>query len=386
MKTMAETLIDRAHTLAAEIKLGAVEIDSASKLPDDLIGKFVDLELVSVLVPRCYGGSELGLEAACTIVRIVAEADQAAAWVLAFYIGHNWIHCQFPEEAQREIFANGPSPCTAGVLAPTLKLRAVDGGFRVSGRNGWNSGSPHADWIMGSGMVIEGAGPKGPLSFIVPAADVTLVDTWDVQGMRATGSWDIVYDDVFIPTHRTVASAALMAGDTPGSKLHANPFYSRPLILVTFTYSLAPFVGALRGASDEFIGASSIRHGTNDGKPVKEKPTVHMCAGRGAMNSDTAEAIFADMVRVAASTEAATMDVAGRLNFKARSAGLATFCKVSVNDLVLGSGANAFRTESLMQRVFRNVNMISVHAFFDYDASMEGYGRALLGLEPNSPV
>ncbi len=382
----AAMLIDRARGLAAEIRSRAQEIDTASKLPDDLVRKFIELELVSTLTPRCYGGGELGLETATDIIRIVAAADQAAAWVLAFYIGHNWIHCQFPEEGQREIFANGPSPCSAGVLAPTLKLTPVDGGYRIRGRNGWNSGSPHSDWIMGSGMVVEGDGPKGPVTLIVPTREVTLIDTWDVQGMRATGSWDAVFDEVFVPTHRTMPSSALMGGGSPGSAIHANPFYARPLVPITLSYCLAPFVGALRGTAEEFIRATRTRLGTNDGKAVNEKPTAHMRAGRGMANSLAAETLLAEMVQTAVSAQAGTMDVEGRLRFKARTAALAMLCKDSINDLVLGSGASAFRSESLMQRAFRNVNMISIHAFFDNDSSMEAYGRALLGLEPNSPV
>lgn len=80
------------------------------------------------------------------------------------------------------------------------------------------------------------------------------------------------------------------------------------------------------------------------------------------------------------------MDVTGRLGFKALSADLTDNCKEAVGDLVLGSGASAFRSDPVMQRMFRNVNMISVHAFFDTDASMEAYGRVLLGLESNAPV
>ena len=382
----AATLLQRARILAEEVRRRAQEIDTASKLPDDLVQSFVDLELVSILTPRRYGGSELGLETASEVIRAVAAADQATAWVLAFYIGHNWIHCQFPEEGQREIYANGPSPRSAGVLAPTLKLKAVEGGYIARGRNGWNSGSPHADWIMGSGMVVEGDGPKGPVTLILPIHEVTLADTWDVQGMRATGSWDAIYDDVFVPAHRTVPSMALMAGPSPGSALHANPLYARPLILVTLAYCLGPFVGALRGAADEFVRTTRTRIGANDGKAVNEKPTAHMRAGRGAANAAMAEALLAEMVRLAASAEAQTMDLEGRLAFKARTAALATFCKEAVTDLALGSGASAFRSESSMQRAFRNINMISIHAFFDNDSSMEAYGRALLGLDPNSPI
>lgn len=382
--TPAATLIERARGLADEIRVRAVEIDQASKLPDDIVRKFVDLELVSVLVPRRFGGHEYDLSTASQIIGVVAASNLAAAWVLAFYIGHNWIHCQFPEEAQAEIFAGGPSPCSAGVLGPTLRIQKVEGGYRVSGRNGWNSGSPHAQWIMGAGMVFDNDEPQGPLCFIVPAHEVEIVDTWNVEAMRATGSWDVVFDDLFVPAHRGLNAMALMNGDTPGSKVHASPLYTRPLTLITFVYCLAVFVGGLRGVADDFELATRIRTGTNDKKAAVEKPVMHMRVGRGAAYASVTDALLRDTISVAESAEAATMDLGGRLAFKARTAAVVDYCKEAVNDLVLGAGANAFRVPSPLHMAFRNINMISVHAFFDLDSSMEAYGRSLLGLDPKS--
>jgi 3-hydroxy-9,10-secoandrosta-1,3,5(10)-triene-9,17-dione monooxygenase len=382
----AADLLVRAHTLADEIRARAVEIDGVNKLPDDIVRRFIDLELVSALVPLRFGGHEANLETASRIIGIVAQANVAAAWVLAFYIGHNWIHCQFPEQAQKEIFANGPSPCSAGVLGPTLRIQIVDGGYRVKGRNGWNSGSPHADWILGAGMAFDGDTPKGPLCIIVPAGDVEIIDTWDVEAMRATGSWDVVYDDVFVPAHRGIGAMGLMSGDTPGAKLHENPLYSRPLTLITFIYCLSVFAGAVRGVTDDFCANTRERLGTNDKKAAKDKPSAHMRVGRGEAHAAMVDALMNDMIRVAESPDSATMDLAGRLAFKARTAALVDFCKDTINDLVLGAGANAFRQASPLHMAFRNINMISVHAFFDYDASMEAYGRSLLGLDPNTFV
>jgi 3-hydroxy-9,10-secoandrosta-1,3,5(10)-triene-9,17-dione monooxygenase len=382
----AEALIERAYGLAQEIRTRAVEIDGVSKLPDDIIAKFVDLGLVSVLAPRLYGGHEFDLKVASQVIGIIAGANLAAAWVLAFYIGHNWIHCQFPEQAQQEIFANGPSACSAGVLGPTLKLQLVEDGYRVTGRNGWNSGSPHADWILGAGMAFVGEIPKGPMCVIVPSKDVEIIDTWDVEAMRATGSWDVVFDDVFIPAHRVIDAMGLMSGDTPGNKLHDNPLYSRPLVLITFIYCLAAFVGAQRGVMDEFTRVTKERIGTNDKKMAKEKASAHIRMGRGEANTCNAEALLRDLIATASSPESATMDLAGRLAFKARTAALVRLCKESIDDLVLGAGANAFRSASPLHMAYRNMGMISVHAFFEYDSAMEASGRAILGLDPNSFV
>lgn len=379
-------LLERARALADEIRGRAREIDGASKLPDDIVRKFVDLELVSLLVPRRFGGHEARLNTAIEIIKIIGEADLSTAWVLAFYVGHNWIHCQFPEEGQREIFANGPSPCSAGVLSPQLKLKMCEGGYTVSGRSAWNSGSPHADWIMGAGMAFDGDKPAGPRIVIVPQSEVEVIDTWDVQAMRSTGSWDVAYNEVFVPAHRTVDVVGMMNGDTPGAKLHANNFYSRPLTPVVFAYCLAPIVGALRGAVDQFAKITAVRVGTNDGKVVKEKPSAHIRMGRAETNAYLAALTLGDMVAFLESPESAQMSVQQRVALKARSAQVVQMCKDTIGDLIVGAGANAFRSESPLQTVFRNISMISLHAFFDNDATMEAFGRSLLGLEPNTAV
>ena len=66
---------------------------------------------------------------------------------------------------------------------------------------------------------------------------------------------------------------------------------------------------------------------------------------------------------------------------KARCAMLAELCRETINELVLGAGANAFRRQSKLQMIFRDINMISSHAFFDHNASTEALGRSLLGME-----
>ncbi len=381
-----DVLLERARLIAAEVAARAAEIDSSSQLPDDLVAKLVDSGLIALLVPKVYGGHEFGLDVAAKVIRLFAASSPSVAWVLAFYIGHNWIHCQFPEAAQREIFANGPSPMSAGVLAPLFKLSRVDGGYRVTGRNAWNSGSPHADWIMSGGMVAEEGKPAVPLTFIVPRDEVVLEDTWDVVGMRATGSYDLILTDLFIPEHRTVSALALFSGDTPGAALHG-PAYRRPLVLLTFAYCIPMIVGATRGVADEFIQVTAGRVGTNDKSKAALKPAAQMRAGRGAARATLAEVMCDDLVGSVRSDDACVrFDRDERLALKARGAMITDFCRETINDLVLGAGANAFRRQSKLQMIFRDINMVSVHAFFEPEAATENYGRVVLGLDYQGPV
>ena len=86
---------------------------------------------------------------------------------------------------------------------PAGKATVTDGGFRLSGRWRYASCCDHCDWALLGGMVAaDGGAPEGRI-FLVPRQDYQTVDTWQVAGLQATGSWDVILDDVFVPAYRT---------------------------------------------------------------------------------------------------------------------------------------------------------------------------------------
>src|SRR5882757_7270721 len=213
-------LIGRARTIASKVAAQAEEIDASDRLPDWLIAELRASGLVKTLVPECYGGHELGLDTMIEIILPFAAACPSVGWVVAFYIGHNWLHCLVPEEMQRELYAGSGCVLTAGAMTPLFKLRPVEGGYIANGRGPWASGLPHAEWVMNAGFV-EGREAAGPVTFFVPQQDARLVENWSVAGMRATGSHDVAVDEKFVPEHRVVSTMEMMRGKTPGTKLHA---------------------------------------------------------------------------------------------------------------------------------------------------------------------
>src|SRR3712207_3384345 len=108
-----------------------------------------------------------------------------------------------PDRAQEDIFGADPDAKVAGVLAPSSEVRKVPGGYEVSGKWPWASGSLHADWVLVGVMIPDGDGNMvdQALAFM-PASEITIEDTWFVAGMKGTGSNTLIADKVFVPEHR----------------------------------------------------------------------------------------------------------------------------------------------------------------------------------------
>src|SRR5213080_1556195 len=108
-------------------------------------------------------------------------------------------------DGAREVYGE-PLSVAGGVFAPKGRAVAVDGGFRVTGRWPFASGCTHCDWLMGGCVVLDGDSPRllpngmpDVRLLLAPATTFTIHDTWNVSGLRATGSHDIELDDAFIP-------------------------------------------------------------------------------------------------------------------------------------------------------------------------------------------
>jgi len=81
------------------------------------------------------------------------------------------------------------------------QARAVDGGYRVTARKVFGSGSPSGDLLMTSALYADPSEGPRVLHFPVPltAQGVTVGANWQAMGMRATGSHDVLLEDVFVP-------------------------------------------------------------------------------------------------------------------------------------------------------------------------------------------
>ena len=201
-----EELLDRVAQIRPIIERNAPEADAERRIPEESIRALADAGLFKITVPRRFGGYEVPIWTKMQVSAAAAEGDGATAWVLTLINVCNWVGGLFSDEAQQDIWGENPEARIAGVLNPSPDVRKVDGGYEVSGRWPYASGSLHADWAL-IGIVIpdENGEVVDEALAVAPISDLTIEDTWFVAGMKGTGSNTLVGDRIFVPEHRTLS-------------------------------------------------------------------------------------------------------------------------------------------------------------------------------------
>lgn len=364
----------------------AAEAEELRRLPAATIDDFRDSGLARLLLPARYGGEQAKFAAILDPVRRMAHGCVSSAWTLGFYALHNWMLALFGEQAQDEVFADGPVLCPAP-LAPTGRGIPVGGGVRLTGRWSWATGIMAADWVLVGAL----CGPDDgmyPALALLPADQVRIDDVWHTAGMRATGSNDVIVDDVVVPEHRLVRVTDIYAGTAPGAALHsAATAYRWPMVPALALVAAMPALGAAERVAELFATRLGERVLAYSGVSQKQQPAAQARLGDARVRLRALDGLLRAAVeeiqtmvddghRVPRVVRARTRLCAAHIVHESRSV---------IADLLESSGASAQFLDNPMQRAKRDVDVISGHVVFDYDVSRELAGALEVGA-PVSPM
>src|SRR5699024_5804094 len=134
----------------------------------------------------------------------LSKVNGSVGWVCMLHSGQTWAQ----PDAMKEILEHDRWIIAGNGGRAGGTARAVEGGYWISGRWPFSSGSPEATYLFGLCILVDDEGnevlsPKDGAPWFVtayfPASEVTLHDTWDGLGLRGTGSGDISVDNIFVP-------------------------------------------------------------------------------------------------------------------------------------------------------------------------------------------
>jgi alkylation response protein AidB-like acyl-CoA dehydrogenase len=365
-----------ARALRPRLREASPAIERARRLPADMAAQLSAEGLFRLLAPRSAGGLEVHPQTFVDALAALAEGDGATAWIAMTSSTTGLLYAYLDEAGRVGLDAEAPLDTAplAGIFAPSGKAVATDGGYRLSGRWSYASGCDNATHRLVGGLVLrEGAPPEHRLFFLPPDADVEVLDTWRVLGLRGTGSHDLVAEDVFVPAERTCTLS-----DGP---LEEGPLYRFPLFGLLALGVSAVGLGLARRALQELLRLAGERRSRGGTKGMAEQEHVQLGVARAEAKLAAAEALVATAIgeswAAAEATEALSDHHKARLRLAATHAA-ETSAEVVATVHRLAAGA-AIREDGALARIFRDVHVMSQHLMVGVE-SLKPVGRILLGL------
>ena len=372
---------DCARLLAAEIAARAAQHDRDGSFPFENFKDLSEAGLLALTVPAALGGHGAGALDAARVIGIFGKADPSTALVLSMhYIQHLVMarSTRWPGRLSRKLARETVegvalvnalrvepdlgSPARGGL--PATVARKTDTGWRLSGRKIYSTGAPILKWYAVWARTDEPETRVG--LFLVPAGlpGTRIVETWDHLGLRASGSHDIVFEDVVFPLDHEI--------DVRKPEEWKIPDFTQSTVHAIFVAAI--YDGVARAARDWLIEFLKSRAPSNLGAPLATLPRVQEVVGdiqaRLAVNVRLIESFAGDFDDGAllSASESSIIKLTVTNNAIA-----------IVEDALSLTGNHGLTRANPLERHYRDVLCGRVHTPQD-DATRVNAGRLALGL------
>ena len=379
MILIAETHAARAAQLVPLLAARAADHDRDASFPFKAIALFREAGLLALTVPRAYGGAEADLSTVCAVLEEIGRGDASAGLVLAMQL--TWFATlnrgawppSLVERLNRAAVEDGAlinalrvepelgTPARGGLPATTVER--VPGGWLLNGHKIYATGSPALSYYA---VWARTTGEQPRVGYIIVPRDVAgvrIVETWNHIGMRASGSHDVIFENVFIPDE-------FIADMRPPAAWNARDPFSAAWGSLPIA---ALYTGIARAARDWLVGYLNERTPANLGAPLATLPRFQIAVGEIETLLQINHALIAQNLAELERDQAA----GGRA---ALVKSVATNNTIRAVDIALGLVGNpGLSRHHPLERYHRDALCGRVHTPQD-DTVMQGLGRAALGV------
>lgn len=384
----ASDLVVAARELFPVLDACWAESDRDRRVPHAVVEAMRAAGVFRTIVPAELGGADADLRTMLAVIETVAYANGAAGWDVATSSMSGLFALGLPRTGLERVYASGPDVIFAGTVTisrDTARAVPTDGGYRVSGRWRFGSGCQDADWMICSAQVQSSdAAPGSPqqtIYAIQPRETVEIIDTWNVIGMRGTGSHDWMVEDAFVPAERTELTSHVQQRIM--ERPWAGGLYHFPLYSIAGLHFTAVATGLARRAIDSFEELAGLKVPTRSSALLRERIQVQDAVARAEAVLESARAyrdrVIDDACRTIAAGESLTMEQRARIRLAGTNA---VESSVRAVDLMYNAGGTTSIEEGCaLSRCFRDVHVVSQ----SINVSTRNYeyaGRVFLGLEP----
>jgi len=335
-----------------------------------------DARLFSLYLPASVGGLELDPVGAFSVTEALARADGSTAWCAMVSCSVGVFLGLLEPDGLTEVAGDVGDVRLAGSARPCGTCVPVDGGYRVTGHWNFASNVLNANWYVATCWVEE-PGAEGPptrtRTMVLPVQDGTIDRTWEVMGMRGTGSNDFIVEDVFVP-HVRVAYAR-------NRQYNATRLYHPQFTQVaSWSPTAGMSIGVAQGAIDT-LGLLGDVQTSMSTKPLRDRPEVQLAVGEAQAMVSAARAYCRSAIGEAwERLEEPDSPERDRVLAHARaSITHATRSSVQAVDRVFhAAGTGAIFADNGLERFFRDAHT-GVQHISSADVHLAGAGAVFLG-------
>jgi alkylation response protein AidB-like acyl-CoA dehydrogenase len=388
----AQPVVQAAAALQPELRGYREEIEREQRLPKALVEQLRAAGFYRMVIPRELGGLEVDPLTYLRAVELLAEGAGSVGWNLGNGGVGQLVTLGLPEDGVHEIYGKRADTIIAGTAVPGGgQALPVEGGCRVTGRWQFGTGCQEASWMLGSFQVLGADGqprrhPEGGSLYwrgVFARSEAEIVPgSWDVTGLRGTGSFDWTVQDVFLPERRTMPQVGIPLENQwsrwPGVT------YQLPVQCWVGPHHSAVITGIARAGINALIELAGGKQPR--GRPVGllcDNPQVQDAVGRAdaILNAGRAyrTAMIAELWNTVASGRETTLEQRARCRLAAVYA--ADSAREAMDLVYRHGGSTSFKRESRLAECWRDLHTVGQTVTLAPEWYPIG-GRVYLGMDP----
>ncbi len=363
----AQRLVQEAAALRPVLRLYHEEIERAQRLPPALVEQLHAAGFYRLVIPRALGGLQADPLTYLRVVELLAEGAGSVGWNLANNSIGQLVTLGLPDAGVHEIYPPGHATVIAGTAVQGGGTAVpVEGGYRVSGRWTFGSGCQESTWMLGSFQILDGGEPRrrpdgGSLYWrgVFPRAEAEIVPgSWDVAGLRGTGSFDWTVADVFLPERRTMVHAGIPL-DNQWSRW-PGVTYALPTQCWVGPHHSAVITGIARAGIDALIALAVEKTPRGRTGMLCENPQVQDAVGRAdaILNAGRVyrNAMIAELWNTIAAGGETTLEQRARCRLASTYA--ADSAREAMDLVYRHGGSTSFKRESRLAECWRDLHVV----------------------------
>lgn len=382
--------LDKVEAMREQILAAGDEAQKIRRLPDDIVQELVKEGFFRFALPPELGGEDASSMDTIEILEALAAIDASVSWNVMLGSEINAMAAGgMDKDLAKEVYLDNPDVVMCGGGGPgTTPPRAerCPEGVRVWGQSTFISGCHNADWCFMGAPLMQGDQPElddagNPIFklWFMPRDQWEIVDTWDVAGLRGSGSNDVKAEGALVPEKFVGVDLFTLPAH------YDNPVYRMPVPLRLSYNKVAVALGVAKGAIEAFSDLAQNKIPMLSSSTLAKRPMAQSRMGEAVAMYRSARAYVMEAMTAVEEELAAGAPMPGsETTIDARLACThgANVCMQVVDLLHNTAGTSGMRMHSPLERKLRDAHGCATHRWVAHPLYQD-LGSIFLGNEPD---